>query len=83
MNLGMFDRFFPSLETRAQLEEIVDLNKFDRHREKNVIPMHRKNFWTNKWMHEPRKNFCRSQVDHCDPSLLYMRGWGYFKRRED
>jgi hypothetical protein len=57
MNLGMFDIFFPSLNGRAQLEEIIDLN-----RERYVIPMHRKNFWTNKWMHEPRKNFCRLQV---------------------
>jgi hypothetical protein len=48
MNLGMFDRFFPSLKTRAQLEERVDLNKFDRNRERYGIPMHRKNFWTNK-----------------------------------
>ena len=59
MDLGMFDRFCPSLKTRAQLEEIVDLNKFDRNREKYVIPMHIKNFWTNKWMQEPGKNFCR------------------------
>jgi hypothetical protein len=62
MNLGMFDRFCPSLKTRAQLEERVDLNKFDRNREIYVIPMHRKNFWTNRWMQEPSKNFsdCRS-----------------------
>jgi hypothetical protein len=44
MNLGMFDRFCPSLKARAQLEEIIDLNKFDRNRERYVIPMHRKNF---------------------------------------
>jgi hypothetical protein len=63
MNLGMFDRFGPSLKTRAQLEERrFDLNKFDRDSERYVIPMHRKNFWTNKWMQDPRKNFadCRS-----------------------
>jgi hypothetical protein len=59
MNLGMFDRFCSSLKARAQLEERVDMNKFDRNREKCVIHMHRKNFWTNKWMQEPRKNFCR------------------------
>ena len=59
MNLGLFDRFFPSLKTRAQLEERIDLNKFDRNRERYVIPMHRKNFWTNMWMQEPKKNFCR------------------------
>jgi hypothetical protein len=53
MNLGMFDRFCPSLKTRAQLEERVDLNIFYRNGERYVIPMHRKNFWTNKWMQEP------------------------------
>jgi hypothetical protein len=81
MNLGMLDRFCPSLETRPQLEERVDLNKFDRNREKYVIPMHRKNFWTNKWMQEPRKNFCRLQIQHCDPSAQYKRGWNSFKRK--
>jgi hypothetical protein len=81
MNLGMFDRFCPSLKTRAQLEERVDLNKFDRDSERYVIPMHRKNFWTNKWMQEPRKNFCRLQVHHCDPSAQYRKGWGSFKRK--
>jgi hypothetical protein len=44
MNLGMFDIFCPSLKTRAQLEERVDMNKFDRNRERYVISMHRKNF---------------------------------------
>ena len=43
--------------------------------------MHRNNFWTNKWMQEPRKNFCRLQVQHCDPSVQYRRGWGTFKRK--
>jgi hypothetical protein len=63
MNLGMFDRFFPSLKTRAQLEERrFDMNKFDRDSERYVIPMHRNNFWTNKWVQEPRNNFCRVQV---------------------
>jgi hypothetical protein len=41
--------------------------------------MHRKNFWTNKWMQEPRKNICRLQVQHCDPSAHYKRGWGTYK----
>ena len=54
----MLDRFCPSLKTRAQIEERVDLNKFYKHSERYVIPMHRNNFWTNKWMQEPRKNFC-------------------------
>jgi hypothetical protein len=58
MNLGMFDRFGPSLKTRAHLEERrFDLNRFDRNSERYVIPMHRKNFWTNKWMQDPRNIF--------------------------
>jgi hypothetical protein len=60
MNLSMFDRFFPSLKTRAQLEERrFDLNKSESDSEIYVIPMHRNNFWTNKWVQEPRKNFYR------------------------
>jgi hypothetical protein len=50
MNLGMFDRFHPSLKSRVQLEERVDLSKFDRNEEVYVIPMHTKNVWTNEWM---------------------------------
>ena len=47
----MFDRFGPSLKTRSPLEEgRFDLNRFDRNSEIYVIPMRRKNFWTNKWM---------------------------------
>jgi hypothetical protein len=53
----MFDRFCPSLKTRAQLEEgRCDMNRSDRNSERYVIPMHINNFWTNKWMHDPRKN---------------------------
>jgi hypothetical protein len=59
MNLGMFDRFCLSLKDRVQLEERVDMNEFDRNKERYAIPMHRKNFWTNNWMQEPRNNFCR------------------------
>jgi hypothetical protein len=44
-----------------------------------VIPMHRENVWTNKWMHDPRKNFL--QVSYYDPSAQYMKGWGSFKRK--
>ena len=73
MNLGMFDRFCPSLKTRAQLEESkFDLNRFDRNGERYVFPMHRKNFWTNKQMQDPRKNFL--QVHRCDPSVQYRKG---------
>jgi hypothetical protein len=64
MNLSMFNRFCPSLKARAQLKERVDLSKFNRNEERYVIPMHRKNFWTNKWMQEPRIFFadCRSNT---------------------
>jgi hypothetical protein len=80
MDLGMFDRFGPSLKTRAQLEERrYDMNRSDRNSERYVIPMHRKNCWTNKWMQDPRKNFL--QVHHCDPSAQYRKGWGSFKRK--
>jgi hypothetical protein len=82
MNLGMFDRFGPSLKTRAPLEERrFDMNKFDRNSERYVIPMHRNNFWTNKWMKDPRKNLCRLQVHQCDPSAQYKKGWGLLKRK--
>jgi hypothetical protein len=62
MDLSMFGNFFPSLKTRAQLEE----RRFDNNNERYVIPMHRKNVWTNKWMQDPRKNFL--QVSYYDPS---------------
>jgi hypothetical protein len=76
----MLDRFCPSLKTRAQLEERrYDLNRSYRNGERYVIPMHRKNFWTNKWMQDPRKNIL--QVHHCDPSAQYRKGWGSFKRK--
>ena len=61
----MFDRFCPSLKTRAQLEERrFDMNRLDRNSERYVIHMNRKNFWTNEWMQDPGKNF----FHHCDPS---------------
>jgi hypothetical protein len=67
MDLGRSNRFFPSLKTRAQLEERrLDMSRSDKNSEIYVIPMHRKNVWTNKWMHDPRKNFF--QVSYCDPS---------------
>jgi hypothetical protein len=80
MNLDMFDRFFPSLKTRAQLKERrFDLNRFDRNSERYVIPMNRRHFWTNKWMQDPRKIFLQDQ--HCDSSAQYRKGWGSFKRK--
>ena len=58
MDLGMFDKFCPSLKSRAQLDErSFDMSRFDKNSERYVIPMHRKNVWTNKWMQGPRKNF--------------------------
>jgi hypothetical protein len=46
----MFDRLCPSLETRALIDDRkFDMNRFDRY----VIPMHRKNVWTNKQMQDP------------------------------
>ena len=50
MDLGMFDKFCSSLKIRAHLEEIrFDMSRSDRNNERYVIPMHRKNVWTNKW----------------------------------
>ena len=68
----MFDKICPSLKSRVQLDErIFDMNRYDKNRsdknnERYVIPMHRKNVWTNKWMQDPRKNYL--QTHHCDPS---------------
>jgi hypothetical protein len=38
----------------------------DKNNERYVIPMHRKNVWTNQWIQDPRKNFL--QVSYHDPS---------------
>ena len=62
----MFDKFFPSLKNREQLDERrFDMTRSDRNNERYVIPMHRKNVWSNKWMQDPRKNFLQNH--HCDP----------------
>jgi hypothetical protein len=80
MDLGMFNRVCPSLKTRVlTYERRFDMNRFDKTSERYVIPMHRKNVWTNKWMQDPRKNLL--QVSYRDPSVPYMRGWGSFKRK--
>jgi hypothetical protein len=51
MDLGMLDRFFPSLKTSALLDErMFDMNRSYTNNERYVIPIHRKNFWTNQWM---------------------------------
>jgi hypothetical protein len=47
----MFDRFCPSRKTRVQLEERrYNMNRSDRNSGRYVIPMHKKNSWTNKWI---------------------------------
>jgi hypothetical protein len=79
MNLSMFNRFCPGLKARVQLKERFDLNKFNGNEERYFIPIHRKNFWTNKWMQEPRIVFCRLQDQHYDLGAQYITGWGTFK----
>ena len=47
----MFDQFCPSQKTRAWLDErSFDMTRSDKNSERYVIPMHKKNVWTNKWM---------------------------------
>ena len=76
----MFDKLFPRLKTRAQLEERrFDMSRSDINDERYVIPMHRKNVWTNKWMQDPRKKLL--QVSYYDPSVKYKKGWGSIKRK--
>jgi hypothetical protein len=65
MDLGMFDRF---LKTRVLIDERrFDMSRSDKNSEKYVIPMHRKNVWTNKCMQDPRKKCL--QVSYHDPSM--------------
>jgi hypothetical protein len=57
MDLGMFDRLCLRLKTKALIDERrFDMIRSDKNSERYVIPMHRKNVWTNKWMQDPRKN---------------------------
>jgi hypothetical protein len=71
----MLDKFCPRLKTRAQLEErIFDMSRSDKNSEIYVIPMHRKNVWTNKWMQDPRNIFL--QVNYYDPIARYRKGCG-------
>jgi hypothetical protein len=80
MDLGMFNKFYPSLKTRVLIDERrFDMSTSDKNSERYVIPMHRKNVWTNKWMQDPRKNLL--QVRSYDPSPQYRRSWGSFKRK--
>ena len=70
----MFDRFFPSLKTRALIDERrFDMYRFDKNSERYVIPMHRKNVWTNNWMQDPRKKCF--QVSYYDPDVQYRKSW--------
>jgi hypothetical protein len=79
MDLGMFNRVCPSLKTRVWIDERrFDINRFDKNSERYVIPMHRKNVWTNEWMQDHRKNLL--QVRSYDPSVQYRKGWGSFKK---
>jgi hypothetical protein len=67
MDLGMFNRVCPSSKTRVLIDEgRFDINRSDKNSERYVIPMHRKNVWTNKWMQDPRDNFL--QVSSYAPS---------------
>jgi len=76
----MFNRVCPSLKTRVLIDERrFDMSRFDKNSEIYVIPMHRKNSWTNKWMQDPRNNFL--QVSYHDPSMQYRKGWGSFKKK--
>jgi hypothetical protein len=80
MNLGMFDKFCPSLKNRAYLDEIrFDMSRYDRDNERYVIPMHIKNVWTKKWMQDPRNNFLHDS--YYDPSAQYRKSWGSFQRK--
>ena len=80
MDLGMFDRLCPSLKTRALIDERkFDMNRYDKYKDRYVIPMHRKNVWTKKWMQDPRKNFL--QANHYDPSAQYKKNWGSLQRK--
>jgi hypothetical protein len=42
------------------------MSRYEINNERYVIPKHRKNVWTNKWMQDPRKNFL--QVSYYDSS---------------
>jgi hypothetical protein len=80
MDLGMFNRVCPSLKNRALIDERrFDMNRSDENNEIYVIPMHRKNVWTDKWMQDPRNNLL--QVNPYNHSVQYGRSWGSFRRK--
>jgi hypothetical protein len=75
----MFDRLFPSFKTRALIDERkIDMNRSGKYSDRYVIPMHRKNVWTNKWMQDPRKK--NLQAIHHDPGAQYRKSWGTSKQ---
>ena len=76
----MFDTLFPISKNRVPVDEIrLDMSRSNKNSERYVIPMHRKNVWTNKWMQNPRNNLL--QVSYHDPSAQYRRSWGSFRRK--
>jgi hypothetical protein len=78
MDLGMFNIVYPSLKTGELIDERrFYMSRYDKNSDRYVIPMHRKNVWTNKWMQDHRKNFL--QISYHDPSTQYRRSWGSFK----
>jgi hypothetical protein len=82
MDLGILDRFCPSLKTRALLDERrFDMNRSDKNSDRYVIPMHRKNVWTNKWMQDPRNNLL--QIGPYDPGASIEEVGDQLQERED
>jgi hypothetical protein len=76
MDLGMFDRFCPSLETR----DLIDERKFDMNRsDRYVIPMHERMSRLTSGCKILERNFL--QTRYHNPSAQYKRGWGSFKRK--
>jgi hypothetical protein len=79
MDLSLFNRVCPNLKARSLIDERrFDKSRSDQNSERYVIPMQRKNVWTNKWMQDPRKNLL--QVSSHYPSAQYKRIWGSFKK---
>jgi hypothetical protein len=80
MDLGVFDRFYPMLKTRELIDERrFDICRSDKNSERYGIPVHKNNFWTNKWMQDPRKKCL--QVSYYDPSVHHKKSWESFKRK--
>jgi hypothetical protein len=68
------------MKIRALIDERrFDMSRSDKNSEKYVIPMHRKNVWTNQWMQDPRNKYL--QVSYYEPSVQYRKSWESFKRK--